>query len=198
MSTVFKLLLLFLGDFVGKIELFFTKAHKKLVPAKAVEIEPGRIWTVEYAMRSSTSNCVIVKGNDGKLLLRSPPPITTPQVVEVVTAIGEPGIILASILHDTFTDQWKEKFPQAIVLAFEDNEKLLKENYNVKVCPMTFTRYDDQYLVVQLKDKKLSYLMPCGYVDMGFSLGEALCAARGLTNVFAYSPRKSIDRSNCS
>jgi hypothetical protein len=199
-------LLLLSGDLVSRVELFFNGAHKKLVPAKAVEIEPGRIWTVEYAMRSATSNCVIVKGNDGKLLLRSPPPTTIPQVVEEVSKIGEPGVILASLAHDTFTDQWKEKFPQAIVLAgkrdapivsdrvkvdatVEDSEKLLKENYNiVKVLPTTFTRYDDQYLVVQLKDKKLSCLMPCGYVNMpGFSLGRYICATQGLTFVRMFS-----------
>jgi hypothetical protein len=182
-QLVVSMLLCLLGFVVAQIEWLIQSRTKQQQTSALLEIEPGKIWQFTYMMHGHCSNCIIIKGNDGKLLLRSPPPIHTTDAVDTINKLGEPGIILASLAHDSFIDQWKDKFPHVKIIsgktdlevisdrvkvdvAIEDSGKLLENYYITKVLPTMFTRYEDHYLVLQLPGRQYICLMPCGYANI--------------------------------
>jgi hypothetical protein len=205
-QLVTSLFLFFVGTVVSYLERLISGTAKKNQTIDILEIEPGRIWQFTYTMRGHSSNCVIIKGSDGKLLLRSPPPFDIPGSLHIINKLGEPGVILASLAHDTFIDQWKQKFPEVKVISgradldvisdrvkvdvsIENSGKLLENYFIVKVLPTMFTRYEDQYLVVQIPGTQNICLMPCGYANNNHGgLGGYIMGAHGLTfmRVFAH------------
>jgi len=140
-----------------------------------------RIWIGEYVLpMGSTSNVLVIQGNDGGLLLRSPPE-PTPAVVQAIRDLGEPTALLLTLSHDAFADKWKEMFPLARViaprndipainnrvrvdLAIEDAREVL-ENFHIiqTISTSEWTRLEDFALVIQLHPpQRLAVSFNCG------------------------------------
>jgi hypothetical protein len=138
-----------------------------------------RIWIGEYLMPVASSNCVIIQGKDGRLLLRSPPE-PTPNIVQAIRDEGEPAAILVTVAHDTYADRWKEMFPRAQVIcprndmqtvnnrvhvdiALEDAGEFLKTFHVVRtISTAEWTRTEDVVLILQLENGKLAASFGCG------------------------------------
>ena len=108
---------------------FYSNKNFKL---KRVFSSSPEIYSGEYYTGVAISNVIVVKGKDGSLLLRSPPPMI-PQVLEEILEIGKPKAILVTVSHDTHSTAWKEKFPDLIVLGSKQDEEVLDKRTKVDV-----------------------------------------------------------------
>jgi hypothetical protein len=143
------------------------------------------IWVGEYHMPVATSNCIIVKGKDNTLFIRSAPE-PTEAIMETIKNEcegAEPSVLLVSLAHDTFAGKWKAIFPKAKIvgqkkdiptlnvrsqvdIALEDLPKAMLDNFYIKQIISTapdFTRYEDAILILDLPDNKRVALLGCGF-----------------------------------
>lgn len=153
-------------------------------------ITKPEIWLGKYLAKSGVEepNCVIIKGKDGTLLMRSPPPLT-PEIQRTIEFEGKPCAILVSSAHDTFADQWKQAYPDLVVLApqaerevisnrvqvthtLEDVkgcEALFDNFYIVKSIPFNLDnsgfRFADNVLELDLGSGKRALSLTCGFVN---------------------------------
>lgn len=139
-----------------------------------------------YKTPGFSSNCVIIKGKDGKLFIRSPPAFS-PSIVDLILEIGEPSIFFASITHDTYVDQWKARFPNSKVIAekqdisivnhrckvdvaIEDYLQELKDNFYVtQLISRDFSNFKEGNLLIDLGEGKVGVSMCCGFGNNKFS-----------------------------
>jgi len=183
--TVFALLIVIPQLLAFKLGLRSNKHSFKL---KRVLTSP-EVFLGQYFMPVSSSNVVVIKGKDGKLLLRSPPP-ALPHIVARIREEGEPGVILVTTSHDTFFEKWKELFPQAVVIAqkkdipvignrvkvdiaLEDAANVLR-NYFVTNWKSTGEALwlEDAVLFIDMPDNRVAASLPCGFGYFPVSLTD--------------------------
>jgi len=81
----------------------------------------ANIWQIPYW--EGQSNCTIIKGKDGTLLLHSACE-DQPHTVEQLAKLGPVGaIIFPSLGHDTYHHVWKNRFPEAKVYCPKEEAK---------------------------------------------------------------------------
>ena len=161
------------------------RSNKKQFNLKRITTSPV-VFVGEYAMPTAYSNCVVIKGKDGKLLIRSPPQ-PLPHIVARIKEEGDVGVIIVSSAHDTYADKWKELFPSAVVIgpkadipllndrvqvdyAAEDADEILSNYHIVKRMAITsFSRYEDHIYLIQLESGKIVASLSCGFSNVPFS-----------------------------
>ena len=156
-----------------------------LLPARSPVREVTRgVYVLEYATSHGESNAVIVRGADGGLFIRSPPPTGVPGVVADLEKLGRPAALLCSVAHDTHADEWKQLFPDALVLSARRDvdvvssrarvDMVLEEappawlaNYGIEaVTVAAYERSADHYIAVRAdagqEGAPRLLLLPCG------------------------------------
>jgi hypothetical protein len=148
-------------------------------------ITSPKIWVGEYVMPVASSNCIVIQGVDGKVLIRSPPE-PTPQIVQQIKEeAGEPAAFLVTLAHDSYVDQWKKLFPSALVICpemdvksiqnrcpvdqtLEEAMEYLQTNFRVKNVLSTkeWTRgCEDFVMIMELEEGKLAASLGCGFCN---------------------------------
>jgi len=164
------------------------RSNKRAFKLKRVLTEP-EVYLGEYVMPVAASNCVVIKGKNGKVFIRSPPQ-ALPYIVDQVKEIGEVGAIFVTLSHDTYADKWKTQFPSAVVigpkpdipylnnrckvdLATEDAAKVLSEYYITRVLLTSkFTAKEEDILLIQLPNNKIAACLGCGFGNIEASITQ--------------------------
>jgi len=104
----------------------------------------------------------IVKGGDGSLLLHNLVPVQ-PKTVEDLKSLGNvKHIFVASCFHDNFVDDWREVFPDAMLIGDKADSTFLEESF-----PMNGYWQDEDVA----RELRLTYGIEF-IEERGFAMGE--------------------------
>jgi len=151
-----------------------------------VTVVKNKVWTHGYSQSNSVST--IIRGKDGKLWIRSPPPIKGNEAVLTrIKALGDVAVVYGTHSHDSHVDQWIEAFPGATMMAPKRDTGLIsarqqvdvaiedavdvRANFGLEIVDNPAQVFADPFILVDVGEPHGSaLLLPCGFATFDFNV----------------------------